>query len=86
MARGRKPGSRVAGSLGAFYATAQPGDVVWTEQLDQCASSTAGRAGVHVQTERWLAIHPGTRRVVDLTRVEVLDVSKRRTMIDAQTT
>ncbi len=49
------------------------GDTFYTETKDTVVGSYASRAGIKVATERMLAIHPGKRELIDLTRVTVLE-------------
>jgi hypothetical protein len=73
MTRGRKLGYTEPGSVSGWLKRAKPGEVLWTEQPSQQVESTAGRIGVVTRTMRCIAVHPGSRTVYEVTRVEVLE-------------
>jgi len=71
MPRGRRPGTFLPGTLAGWLSRARPGESFWTDQTQRAADTTARRAGRHVQTRVYVALHPETLDVVKLTRVTI---------------
>jgi hypothetical protein len=67
-------------SFTGWLEQAEPGDQIFVEIKDKSVVTSALRVGCKVHTERWIAIHPGTKRVRDLVRVEFI-CREHRTLI-----
>lgn len=74
--RGRKPGVLIGarpGSLRWALQSLKVGTAFWTDQRDVWIYSAGQRCRppVTATTQRWIAIHPDTREVRELTRVTI---------------